>query len=215
VDLALASVLPFASDIAVNVHYLAEHVRAHLEGSDVHISDETAKLLGSGGALGHLRAWINGRAVLVRNSDAYLTGSLDALVADWDGLHPRILGTRVDHGGDFADVRYVGASLIPAAAARSLPDDIAALNDLVWVPAWKRGELEIVLTDGEFVDCGTAHDYLRANLLSSHGESVIGPGAVIEGSIERVVVWDDGWVGPDETLRDCIRVGRDLTVDAR
>jgi hypothetical protein len=27
-------------------------------------------------------------------------------------------------------------------------------------------------------------------------------------------VWDGGWVGPQESLRDCIRVGRDLTIDA-
>jgi MurNAc alpha-1-phosphate uridylyltransferase len=84
----------------------------------------------------------------------------------------------------------------------------------VWEPAWRAGELDIVLADGEFVDCGTPRDYLRANLLANGGTSVIGEGAVVEGALERVVVWPGGRVGPQESLHDCIRVGADLTVDA-
>ena len=96
-----------------------------------------------------------------------------------------------------------------------MPDAPASLHDLVWRPAWERGELETVIASGEFVDCGTPRDYLRANLLASGGRSVVGEGAVVEGSIERVVVWPDGFVGADEVLADCIRAGRDVTVDAR
>ncbi|MEI6375149.1 MAG: NTP transferase domain-containing protein, partial [Actinomycetes bacterium] len=59
-DLALDSVRPFADDIAVNVHYLAEQVIAHLDRVAVTISDERALILGSAGALGLLREWING-----------------------------------------------------------------------------------------------------------------------------------------------------------
>ena len=75
-DPALASVRPHAADVAVNVHHLAEQVRAHLDGTSVHISDESAGLLQSGGALGPLREWIGGRPVLLRNSDSYLTDGL-------------------------------------------------------------------------------------------------------------------------------------------
>jgi MurNAc alpha-1-phosphate uridylyltransferase len=213
-DLALTSVRAYCDDIAVNVHHLAEQVEAHLAGSGVCVSDERARLLGSAGALGHLRTWIGGRDVLVRNSDAYLTCGLDRLVADWDGRRPRILGMRTPSPADFGNVRYVGACLLPAAAAARCPDDVAALYDLVWEPAWRAGELDIVLADGEFVDCGTPRDYLRANLLANGGTSVIGEGAVVEGALERVVVWPGGRVGPQESLHDCIRVGADLTVDA-
>jgi MurNAc alpha-1-phosphate uridylyltransferase len=214
IDLALASVRPFARDIAVNVHHLADQVRAHLAGTEVHVSDETERLLGSGGALGHLHDWIAGRPVLVRNADTYLTGGLDELLRGWDGRRPRVLGVLASDDGDFGDVRYVGASLIPAADAARLPDAIAGLYDKVWHPADVRGELEVVLADGQFVDCGTPREYLRANLLASGGRSVVGAGAVVEGVIADVVVWDGGWVGPQESLRDCIRVGRDLTIDA-
>ena len=140
--------------------------------------------------------------------------ALEALVRGWDGQRPRVLGVRVTKRGDFGDVRYVGASLIPAADAARLPDAIGGLYDSVWRPAEVRSDLEVVLADGHFVDCGSAREYLRANLLASGGRSVVGAGAVVEGSIERVVVWDGGYVGPDESLHDCIRAGSSMTVDA-
>ena len=71
-----------------------------------------------------------------------------------------------------------------------------------------------MITSGDFVDCGTPHDYLRANLLASGGASVVGAGAVVEGTLDRAVVWPDAHVGAAEHLHDCIRVGHDLTVDA-
>jgi len=214
-DLAIASVRPHVDDIAANVHYRADDVRRHLARTGVHVSDETTRLLSSGGALGHLAEWVDGRNVLVRNSDMYLHGALDDLVRDWDGAQPRILGVDVGGPSDFGSVRYVGASLIPARDAQGLPDDVAALSDLVWQPAFLRGELQIVEAGFPCIDCGTPRDYLSANLLASGGSSVVGPGAVVEGDIDRVVVWADGYVGPDERLRDCIRVGTDLTIDAR
>ena len=214
-DLALASVAPYADDVAVNVHYLPAMVRAHCADRRVHLSDETGRLLGSGGALGHLRSWIAGRPVLVRNVDAYLTGDLSVLVSGWDGVRPRILGIDRGTASDFGNWRYVGACLIPAVAAAALPDDVASLFEHVWQPAWLRGDLEIVPAQGVVVDCGTPHDYLAANLIASGGRSVVGPGADVRGRLERAVVWPGGHVGAGEVLVDCIRVGRDVTVDAR
>lgn len=214
IDLALASVEPFVNDVAVNIHYLADSVRAHLAGRPVHISDETDRLLGSAGALGHLRDWIAGRAVLLRNADAFLTDDLGGLAAGWDGTRPRLLGVRRGVPSDFGDIAYVGACLLPADAVSRLPDDFASLLELIWRPAWELGELEFVMARGEFVDCGTPRDYLRANLIASGGRSVFGAGAVVLGQVDRVVVWPGGYVGPDEQLSDCIRIGRDVTVVA-
>ncbi len=215
VDRAIESVRPYADDIAVNVHHLAEQVRAHLVDRDVRISDETVRLLESGGALGHLREWIAGRHVLLRNSDAFLTSDLAELVAGWDGRHPRLLGRPMHAPSDFGDVQYVGACLLPARDVARMPDAPASLHDLVWRPAWERGDLELVMARGDFVDCGTPADYLRANMIASGGRSVVGEGALVEGSLDRSVVWPGGYVGPDEHLSQCIRVGRDLTVSGR
>ena len=213
-DLALGSVRPYAADVAVNAHHLADQVYRHLDGSDVHVSDERDGLLQSGGALGHLREWVAGRAVLLRNADAYLTSDLSELVAGWDGTKPRILVIPRGTPSDFGDAQYVGACLLPAADALRMPDAPASVNDLVWQPAWESGDLEVVEVRGDFVDCGTPREYLRANLLASGGMSVVGAGATVLGAVERVVVWPGGHVGPGETLHDCIRVAADLTVDA-
>ncbi len=214
-DLALESVRPFASNVAVNVHYLPGLIRDFLRDADIHISDESEALLGSAGALGHLHKWIAGRDVLVRNSDAYLTADLNELVDGWDGQRPRLLGRRRPAASDFGDIQYVGACLLPASDVSQLPDEFASLYDLIWKPAFDANEIEFMMTSGEFVDCGTPADYLHANLIASGGRSVIGPGAVVEGELVRSVVWSNGHVGPDESLTDCIRVGGDLTIDAR
>lgn len=212
IDRAIDSVTPHVADVAVNVHYLADMVRDHLDGRAVHVSDETERLLQSGGAIGHLRRWIAGRSVLVRNSDAFLTSDLSELIAGWDGERPRLLGRRLDGPGDFGEVQYVGACLLPASFAAAMPDAPASLHDLVWRPAWEADELELVMARGEFVDCGTPSDYLHANMIASGGRSVVGGGALVDGLLDHSVVWPGGYVGPDEYLSECIRVGSDLTV---
>jgi len=121
----------------------------------------------------------------------------------------------MQNASDFGDTQYIGACLLPAAAVLTLATEPASLYDLMWKPAWDNGSLELVMTSGEFVDCGTPRDYLNANLIASGGMNVIGEGATVEGTLDRVVVWPGGVVGRDESLHDCIRVGRDLTVDAR
>lgn len=37
--------------------------------------------------------------------------------------------------------------------------------------------------------------------------SVVGDGAVVEGTVERCLVWDGAYVGPDEHLVECARAG--------
>ncbi|MEI8081899.1 MAG: NTP transferase domain-containing protein [Actinomycetes bacterium] len=214
VDRAVDSVRPFTADIAVNVHYLADQLREHFAGQHVHISDESAGLLGSAGALGHLRDWIDGRPVLVRNADAFLTADLSELVAGWDGTRPRLLGRARDGASDFGSIQYVGSCVLPAAAVSACPDEFASLLEVVWRPAFQAGDIEFVMMSGEFVDCGTAADYLQANLIASGGASVVGQGAMVLGRLDRSVVWPDGFVGPDEHLHECIRVGRDVTIQA-
>ena len=69
-----------------------------------------------------------------------------------------------------------------------------------------------MVTDAPVVDCGTPARYLRANLLWSGGESVIGDGAVVEGEVVRSVVWDGARVAAGERLVDAIRASDQMTV---
>lgn len=207
--------------VAVNAHHLAPQILAYV-GDRAHTVVEQPAALGTAGALGGLRPWLDGRDVLVTNSDAYLPVGLGSLVSGWDGQRCRLLVVATTGRGDFTDaagpVRYVGASVLPWRLVAPLGAVPSGLYEVVWRPEDAAGRLDLVRTDDTAIDCGTPADYLRANLHTSDGRPVIGTGAVVQGTVERTVVWDGAYVGPGEHLTDCIRAGTraaPLTVPAR
>jgi N-acetyl-alpha-D-muramate 1-phosphate uridylyltransferase len=88
----------------------------------------------------------------------------------------------------------------------------SGLFEVSWRAAHAAGRLEVIRHDGPFVDCGTALEYLEANLLASGGESVVEPGAVVEGTLDRCVVWSDARVHAGESLTRGIRARGGITV---
>lgn len=219
VDHALARVAPYAAALAVNVHGSQPSLRAHVEGlgslhdgtalaAPVHVSLETDERLATAGAVGHLHDWIEGRHVLLHNADSFHDDDLDALLDGWTGEHPRLLVRTEAGAADFGNLRFLGVSLLPAHVAAQMPDRVAGLSTLVWGPAWEAGTLETVELRGTAIDCGTPSDYLRANLHVSGGASVVGDGAVVDGTIERCVIWPGARVERDEVLVESIRTPR-------
>ncbi len=212
--------------LAVNAHFLAEQVVRHCAGR-AHVNVESPRALGTAGALGALRSWIDGRPVLVTNADSYLPAGLGSLARGWDGHRSRLLCLPVEGPGDFPQVqpgmRYVGAALLAADAVRQLRAEPSGLYEVLWRAQAQRGELELVplarAGAGDVaIDCGTPADYLAANLHASGGQSVVGAGARVEGTLERSVVWDGAVVAPGEHLVEVIRAGtarEPLTVEAR
>lgn len=202
--------------IAVNAHYRAEMVAAHLAGRPVHLSIEEGEARGTAGAVGLLADWLGGRDVLIFNADAFHDRDpVSAVVEGWDGERPRLLVVRDEARGDFGSWRFAGVSVLPGPTAARLTSEPSGLHEVVWRQAWAEGELELVEFSGTFVDCGTPADYLRANLHASGGATVIGEGAVVEGEAVRCVVWPGARVEADECLLECIRAPGPLTVDAR
>jgi N-acetyl-alpha-D-muramate 1-phosphate uridylyltransferase len=219
VDLALARLTPYVGSgpahLAVNVHYRPDLIRAHLQ-DQVTVSEEQPVALGTAGALGALRSWVDGRAVLLTNSDAYLPDGLADLVDGWDGLRIRLLCKEIGRPSDFGTLRYVGACLIPWRSVEPLAAEPSGLYERVWRSELERGRLDLVPTPGVAIDSGTPADYLAANLAASGGASVVGSGAVVEGELVRSVVWPGAFVGPDELLTDTIRAGtREAPVTVR
>ena len=204
VDWAIDRVTPHVSSVAVNAHGMQPQLVEHL-GARVHVSVEEGERLGTAGALGRLKGWIDGRHVLIHNADSFVDDDLAALVDGWTGEAPRLLVRRAPEGGDFGEWKFLGVSLLPAAIAVTLPDEPCGLYSLAWKPAYDEGRLEMVEASGTSIDCGTAADYLRANLHVSGGQSVVDPTAVVEGSITRCVVWAGARVEADEVLVDAIR----------
>ncbi len=204
VDWAIDRVTPYASSVAVNVHGSAPALLAHLDGR-VRTSVEDGERLGTAGALGRLRDWIDGRHVLVHNADSFVDDDLALLLDGWTGERPRLL-VRTDAGAsDFGRRHFLGISLLPAALAVGLPSTPCGLYSLVWKPAYDAGALEFVEARGTSIDCGTAADYLRANLHVSGGANVVDESAVVDGSLTRCVVWPGARVAADEVLADTIR----------
>lgn len=209
-DHALRRVRNVTDDIAVNAYWLAGQVVEHLAGR-VQVSVEPASL-GTAGAIGNLKDWIDGRPVLVHNADAFLPAGLTELLDGWSGEHSRLLVKQVAGPADFGPLRYVGAALLPASTAASLPAEPSGLYETLWGNEHSDGFLEFARYEGEFVDCGTPDDYLAANMLVSGGETVIGAGAVVNGQAERCVLWPGTIVNEGEHLVDAIRASDAITV---
>jgi NDP-sugar pyrophosphorylase family protein len=210
-DWALDRVAPYAAQVAVNVHHHADQLLAALDGRPVHVSHEEEQALGTAGALGNLRDWLDGRPVLVTNADAWYPqpaarSVLDDLVAGWDGERPRLLCVAAPEGtADFGDLRYIGTALLPWSSVRDLPAEPAGLYEVSWRQLFDDGGLDLVRTDLEAIDCGTPRDYLTANLAATAGDSAVEPGARVEGEVVRSVVWAGETVAAGERLVEAVR----------
>ncbi len=223
--------------LAVNAHAHADLVAAavaggaggssgalaHLSREDVDDDgrpDPRREALGTAGALGALRGWLAGRAVLLTNADAWMSAPAGAaamtdLTAGWDGRRCRLLcepappGARADfRTPDGRAVRYLGSCLLPAELVAGLEPVPSGLYEVLWRALDAAGGLDLaVVAAGSAVDCGSPADYLRANLMATGGASAVSPGAVVRGSVERCVVWPGAVVEAHERLVDVIRAG--------
>lgn len=215
VDLAIervaGAVHADASALAVNVHHQRAAMEAHLAGR-AHLSVEEPEALGTAGALGQLRSWLDGRAALVVNADAWCPGTLAAFAGGWDGTRTRLLLAGDD---ELTPTSSIAAALMPWSALSSLAAEPSGLYEVSWRPAQLAGQLEAVRHDGPFVDCGTPAQYLTANLQASSGECVVGEGAVVEGEIDRCVLWAGAVVAAGESLTCAVRTSDGTTVLVR
>lgn len=216
-DLALERVGAVTSEVAVNAHHLAQQIAdvATTFRPSVHVSFEREKLLGTAGALRQLREWIDGRPVLVNNSDLWLSDPITHFLDGWDGERPRLLVQDMGRPADFGSLRYMGVSTVPARIAAALEYSPDGLYSAVWKQAHARGELEFVELTGRSFDCGTPAEFLTANLCASGAASVIAPDAEVLGTVDRCVVLSGARVDPGEHLVCAIRdrFGHTMTAD--
>jgi NDP-sugar pyrophosphorylase family protein len=230
VEHALERAAAVTGSLAVNVHHGRELLEQHLAARpNVHISVERDRALGTAGALGQLRPWIDGRDVLVINGDTWSDAALTTYVGDWDRERPRVV---VAGEPVFGPAVKVVATFLPFADVATLAAEPAELYETTWRPASVAGRLDVVGYDGAVFDCGTPASYLAANLhtasiaggvlagpgsrVDGHAEaSVIGAECQIDGRITASVVWDGGVVGEPERLERAIRVSSTMTVLVR
>ena len=213
VDRAIDQLSTVTAAIAVNAHDRATAVSNHV-GRRVHVSLER-ELMGSGGALGVLRSWIDGRDLLLANADTVHDADLGAFLDGWD-RHTVAFFIAEEESAVFSPGLRLIASAMPWSIVRRIPPTPHGIYRRWWLPAARRGEIAMVGGHGGvWFDCGSVSDYLAANLWWSKGESVVGLGAQIDGHIEGSVVWPDARVGFGERLRSAIRTTRGRTVYVR
>jgi N-acetyl-alpha-D-muramate 1-phosphate uridylyltransferase len=216
-DLAIARARTAVDEVAVNVHHGRAAIEAHLASAGgVHVSVEEHEALGTAGALARLRPWIAGRGVLVLNGDTWAPGDLSSVTAGWDRERVRLLVVGADRlwPPDRPTSMLAGA-FVPWSEVARLEAVPSGLWEVSWRAAHAEGRTDIVRWDGPCVDCGTPARYLAANLAASGGEPVVGEGAVVEGTVERTVVWPGARVDAGEVLVDAIRTDRGVTVLVR
>jgi MurNAc alpha-1-phosphate uridylyltransferase len=207
VEWALERVRPHSSEVAVNVHSWRTAMLEHLDGREVHISLEESEPLGTAGAIGYLKDWLDGEGCLVTNADAFSTDPLDRLVEGWDGNSVRLLVIYQPERPDFHGIwRFAGASLLPARWVERLEPRFSSLYELCWQPELESGKLELIPTTHSFIDCGTPGELLAANLVWSKGRSVVPSASVVEGSVCQSLVLPGGRVDPGERLVRAIRL---------
>ena len=211
-DLALGRAQAVAARCAVNLHHGREAVEAHLADRDVHLSVEEPEALGTAGAVAAVAEWVGDAGLLVVNGDTWCPADLAPSVDGWDRERVRVVVAGSPELG--ARARIVG-SLMPPDAVRSLRPEPTGLYEVCWGPLLQEGRLDVVGWEGPFVDCATPRDYLAANMAASGGVSVVGEGAVVDGVVERSVLWPGVSVAAGERLVDAIRASHEMTVLVR
>ncbi|MEI2699262.1 MAG: sugar phosphate nucleotidyltransferase [Microthrixaceae bacterium] len=205
-DWSLGAVAPLGLDVAVNVHHgaaqIVDHIDALARPVVTHVSHEQDRALGTAGAIGRLRDWLGGRGALVVNADTWHRADLAEFLSGWDGERVRLLSSSPL---PFGPGSGVVASIVPWSAVEHLTDEPTGLWEVLWNAESAAGRLDAVHHRGVVVDCGTPAAYLAANLAWSGGESVLGAGATVDGSLTRCVVWPGSVVAAGEVLVDAVR----------
>jgi len=179
------------SRIVANTHYLAEQIAAHLAGTEVAISDETAQILETGGGLRKALPLLGEGPVITMNTDAIWRGEnvITELRKAWD---PAVMGAllalvpcenALGHGGDgdfelCSDGRirrgkgyvYTGAQILNPAGLETIPQDVFSLN-LFWDRLMAEGKVYGLVYRGRWCDVGRPESIALAEELLHAGAS--------------------------------------------
>ncbi len=202
------------TDIAVNVHHLAEKITSDIDaiGETFRVIHEP-RILGTAGGISGARRLFGDGTLLVWNGDILATPPLDGLLAAAAGgslvlaLAPRpgdagsvgvaadcrIVRLRGERFGEEAwSADYIGVAAVGAGALAAMPDEGCLIGDYA-IPELRRGgSVLAVRLLGDFRDVGSIESYWAANQ---------------EWLDERGL---DSWIHPQARVRPGVRVSRSI-----
>ncbi|MDG3041230.1 nucleotidyltransferase family protein [Roseicyclus marinus] len=177
-DHAIAAAREGGGRIAVNAHYRAAQIAAHLAGMpDIHLSVETPEILDSGGGVKRALPHLTGRPIATLNADAVWSGPgpIRTLAEAWDGARMGVLMLLVPRdravgrigGGDVAmdaqgrltwdrgaeGLVHTGAQLIDPALIAARSEAAFSLRE-IWQDQMEKGRLFGVMHPGRWADVG-------------------------------------------------------------
>lgn len=175
--------------IVANLHYLADQMVTHLDGSGVVVSIEQPEILETGGGLRHALPLLGEGPVFTTNTDAIWAGPNPFRLAQahWDPSRMDALAVCVrrentmGHAGrgDFRLAQtgqitrgpglvYGGVQILKTDHLRDMPDKAFSLNR-VWDRMIAQGRMFGVSYPGHWCDVGTADGIVHAEKLLEHG----------------------------------------------
>ena len=192
-DHAITAARAGGGQIAVNTHYRADQIAAHLatHHPDIALSVEMPAILDSGGGIKRALPHLRSDPIATLNADAVWAGPapLSVLTQAWDGarmgalvlLVPRARATGRQGGGDFtpdpqgrlswdrADTGLVhtGAQLIAPALLADHPAEVFSLRD-IWQALMDEGRLFGVTYPGHWADVGHPEGIAQAEVMLAH-----------------------------------------------
>ncbi len=201
IDLALDHVSQAGADHAVvNLHYLGDQIRAHLNGHgalQIDFSDEQPRILDTGGGVVQALPMLGPNPFFTLNSDAVFAGPnpLSVLAEAWDTTRMDALLLLVNRNqthaytrpGDFflagdtvtpvrrgtadsAPFVYAGAQIIAPRALADAPEGPFSMN-LIWDRLLSAERLGAVVYPGDWVDVGTAEGLTIAEQVLADGRA--------------------------------------------
>ena len=158
----------------LNIHHLGQQIRDHIAGRDIALSDETGRLLETGGGLRQALPLQGAGPVITMNPDVVWTGPnpIRALLKAWDDrsmdallmLVPIAQTLGRQGGGDFSldpagglirggDLVYGGVQIIRPDRLAAIPDAVFSLNRL-WDLMIAVGRAHGLIHPGQWCDVG-------------------------------------------------------------
>ncbi len=179
-----------AAPVVVNIHYLGDRIAAHLRGRPVAVSDESRRILETGGGLRQALPLLGSGPVMTLNPDAVWRGPnpLRLLAEVWDParmdglllvLDRRLVqgrtgnaDFRIDAAGGLTraggaeGVVYLGAQILAPDGLAEITDEVFSLNRL-WDRMIAGGRLFGLPYPGQWCDIGSPEGLAEAEALLS------------------------------------------------
>ena len=180
------------AQVVVNVHYKGDQIIRHLAGKDIAISDESNRILDTGGGLRAALPLLATDPVYTLNPDAIWTGAnpLTQLCNAWDPARMDALllllpvaqaappsgrsdfvmddTGRITRAGAARGAVYLGAQIIRTGALAAIPDPVFSLNRM-WDGMIAQGRAYGLVHQGGWCDVGHPAGLAQAEAMLANG----------------------------------------------